>query len=158
MSQKERIGMRDLTYSQWHRTDSLRRYIPDAHSYYFQDVDGAEYMYHNKIIVPWLLYETGRDIGQKIKDSPVLPALSRKSGVKATTVLYKVSKNPNPHADHKTIIRGVREALDELESAGVSDIESFRVQECGSTRWKEMSPREYGLFLMRERMNFMQNL
>jgi hypothetical protein len=159
MAQKEKIGMRDLVYSQWHRAPSLGRFIPNAEHQYLSDLDGLEYLYKDKLVHPWFLYDIGRDMGQKEKNSPILPALSRKLGIRSAIVLYKYSTRLNPFADHTTIINGVKEALDELEKCGgIRDIESFRVQEVGKKNWVEMSPETYGLFLMRMKQNFIQSL
>jgi hypothetical protein len=159
MSSREKIGMRDLTYSQWHRPASLGRYTTHAKSQYYQDLDGVEYCYKYEKTHPYFIYELGRDVGQKSKSSPVLPSLAQKSGVKSATVLYKMAKSLNPYADHETIIKGVRDALDELEECGgIRDIESFRVQNIGSDKWIEMSPKEYSDLLVKTRFDFMRTM
>lgn len=90
MSQTERRGDRDLTYSQWHRTASMRRFLPfrDAHALAYVDVDCCEYCARCR--APLALIETARDVGQDHKTATVLMRLAELAHIPGYVVLYRV--------------------------------------------------------------------
>lgn len=79
MARHERFGVRDLTYSAWHRTlDDDLTYI---------DLDGVEYC--SRCNEPLLLIEAARDVGQQWKATTVLVALAQRSNIRALLVFYR---------------------------------------------------------------------
>jgi hypothetical protein len=82
MGRWERTGIRDLTFSNWHRQihgDPLR----------MVDVDGLEFC--RKCKQPLALIETGLDYGQDSKWTGALAGLARRAGVPAFCLLYTKS-------------------------------------------------------------------
>jgi hypothetical protein len=77
--QYERTGIRDLTYSNWHR-----QFCPERVS--MIDVDGLEYC--RRCRMPLALIETALDYGQAIKPTSALEQLSLAANVPAFCVLY----------------------------------------------------------------------
>lgn len=90
MSQAERTGVRDLTYSRWHRVDSIGALVGygPAHRLGMIDVDCVEYC--RRCNQPLALVETARDVGQARKATVVLACLAQAAGVPAYTLLYRV--------------------------------------------------------------------
>jgi hypothetical protein len=88
MSMEERTGLRDLTYSQWHRPTSIARYVgqQQAATLGMIDVDGCEYC--RTCRQPLALIETALDRGQNIKPAWVTTALASRAGIPAYVVLY----------------------------------------------------------------------
>ena len=64
MSLKERYGKRDLTYSSWHRPESISRFLEKRYAYNldFIDLDAIEYCHFCK--EPLALIELAQDVGQ----------------------------------------------------------------------------------------------
>lgn len=119
MSQEERYGAREQTYSAWHRRNSTRRFagMESAQLLAMIDLDVALYLeYDDGTKEPLALVEVARDCGQRFKAASVTMALSRRTVpvVPAYAVLYLPAELPNP--------------ADPL----VPDIESFRVRRLGS--------------------------
>jgi len=83
MSQQERYGERDLTYSKWHRPPNL----PDDISYI--DIDSCEYC--DRCKEPLALVELAQDVGQPFKPTTVTVNLARKADRPAWLVLYTKS-------------------------------------------------------------------
>lgn len=84
MSRLERTGIRDLTFSNWHR-----QALPDrAHMI---DVDGLHFC--RRCRMPLALLETARDIGQATKATIVLERLAAVANIPAYCLLYSVSPN-----------------------------------------------------------------
>lgn len=127
MSDSERTGERDLTYSQWHRKDSIRRYLGHYEAWVcgLIDVDGCEYCRHCG--EPLALIET-QVSDRDPKAAPVMARLASMARIPA----YSVS-----------IVFGDQE-----------EIAFFRVQRLAPTRdaVKVMLPHEYArwLYEMRE--------
>lgn len=92
MSQDERWGKRDLTYSRWHRSPNL----PNDCTYC--DVDGMEYCAVCK--EPLVLVETAVDIRQDDKDTRPMERLAERANLPAWLVLYKKSDE----SDQATVI------------------------------------------------------
>lgn len=80
MSEKERYGTRDQTFSRWHRYPNLPRWCNAI------DIDFCEYCAFCG--TPLALIELAQDVGQDTKPTTVLANLSRLSGVPAYCILY----------------------------------------------------------------------
>lgn len=79
MSNIERYGKRDLTYSKWHRDQGrLLAYI---------DLDSVEYCQMCK--QPITLIELAQDVGQKHKPTTVMCNLARLANLPAYLTFYK---------------------------------------------------------------------
>jgi hypothetical protein len=102
MSQEERYGTRDRTYSAWHRRMSTRRFvgIERAQTLAMIDLDAALYVEcDDRDYEPLALIETARDIGQDVKVAIATKrlAMRTKPVVPAYTLLYTPSAVRNPH-------------------------------------------------------------
>ena len=86
----ERWGTRDLTYSRWHRPDSISRYIPydDAGRLDMIDLDAIEVCHDCR--QPLMLLELARDVGQPFKATTILRELALRSQVPAALCFYTV--------------------------------------------------------------------
>lgn len=143
MTQEERFGTRDQSYSAWHRRRSIRRFvgIHCAQTLAMIDLDACPYIeYDDDSKEPLALIEVAIDTGQGWKNHTVTKNLARmctERTLPAYVVLYKKSAQDNP-ADHEQ-----------------KDIESFRVMriwpdpEC---KWRELTPSQWAreLFEMRK--------
>lgn len=70
MSQEERYGARDMSYSAWHRRNSTRRFIGIEYAQLLAmiDVDVSLYVeYDDKTKMPLALIEIAIDVGQESK-------------------------------------------------------------------------------------------
>lgn len=119
MSQNERYGTRDLTYSRWHRRNSTERFLgwERATHLTYIDLDGIEYCWICR--EPLVLKELAQDVGQSRKATTVMRKLAQKAGIPAILVFYATNE--------------------------IGDIERFRVRTV-SPRWGEervMTPQEY---------------
>lgn len=139
MSQEERYGTRDQSYSAWHRSKSTERFVSaeQARKLAMIDLDACPYIeYGDGNKEPIALIETARDIGQPIKPATVTQKLAIRAQLPAYTVLYTCSAHPNP-ADPTCL-----------------DIASFRVQRLWpepSRLWEIYAPQEWAIFLLRLR-------
>lgn len=138
MSQEERFGTRDRTYSAWHRRNSTRRFvgIERAQTLAMIDLDAALYVeYDDAEKEPLALVETAMDRGQTFKSAAVTRNLARKAGIPAFVLLYTPSGDSNPADD------------------SWSDIATFRVRRIwrNATDWKRLSPQEWAEFLVKLR-------
>lgn len=90
MSDVEKYGTRDLTYSHWHRVSSTGRFLSDFEAWGLGmiDIDDVEYCRHCS--EPLACIETAVDIGQASKCGKVTSRLAEKAGLPAYTVLYRV--------------------------------------------------------------------
>lgn len=127
MSQEERFGTRDRTYSAWHRRMSTRRFvgIEKAQTLAMIDLDAALYVeYDDSTKEPIALVETARDCGQTYKCAAVTRNLAKRAGIEAFVVLYTPSRTQNP-ADSEW-----------------PDISEFRVMQLHpvASDWKTLSP------------------
>ena len=96
---QELFGYRSLAYSNWHRTDSLARYLPadQAHRLSMIDLDACVYIeYSMETRVPLVLIETARDVGQKYKSGTVVSQLAKRAGLPAYALLYRLAETTNP--------------------------------------------------------------
>ncbi|MBF0400254.1 MAG: hypothetical protein HQL90_05755 [Magnetococcales bacterium] len=137
MSQEERFGTRDRTYSAWHRRHSTRRYVglEAAQSLAMIDVDVSLYVeYDDGTKEPLALIETAIDRGQEFKTATVTKRLAMRSVplLPAYVALYTQATWPNP-AD-----------------PAWPDIYSFRVRRIWPepvTPWEIISPQEWAIRL-----------
>jgi len=86
VSSRERTGRRDLTYSGWHRPESIRRYGLTARQVYEMamiDVDACEYCPHCR--EPLALIET-QVSDRDPKLAPVMARLATMAGIPAYSV------------------------------------------------------------------------
>lgn len=99
MSQEERWGTRDRTYSAWHRRMSTRRYVglERAQLLSMIDLDVSLYVeYDDGTREPLALVETARDVGQSFKPANVTTRLAQRAGLPCYLVLYSCSEDANP--------------------------------------------------------------
>lgn len=80
MTREEITGVRDLTYSGWHRT------LADHITYI--DIDACEYC--QKCREPLILIELAKDYGQSNKATTVLRKLALKANISAYLIYYKM--------------------------------------------------------------------
>jgi len=132
MTQEERFGTRDRSYSAWHRRNSTRRFvgIEDAQLLAMIDLDASLYVeYDDGDKEPLALIETAQDVGQTFKTATVTYRLAVMAGLPCYVVLYTLADTPNP-ADQKW-----------------RDIAMFRVKRLNppqsSTRWHTVSPERW---------------
>lgn len=126
MSLHERTGARDLTYSRWHRPDSIGRYIDRraASQLTMIDIDAVEVCAHCRR--PIALIETKHSAAQVIAATFTV-ALAQMAGIRAYLVRYRTDDT--------------------------DDIVGFRVQQLepfceDSVDW---TPQQYADFLVRLR-------
>lgn len=99
MTQEERFGTRDRSYSAWHRRNSTRRFvgIEDAQLLAMIDLDASLYVeYDDGDKEPLALIETARDIGQTFKTETVTLRLAQMAQLPCYVVLYTLADTPNP--------------------------------------------------------------
>lgn len=128
----ERTGSRALTYSAWHRQESMRRYtsLREAAALGMIDVDAVEYRADDHY-EPVALIEIAHDTGKTFKPAHVTARLADMAGIPAYVVFYTPSNHPNPAARF-----------------GEPDIEQFRVAKADDqTQWQVLTPSEYVAFL-----------
>lgn len=130
MTQEERYGTRDLTYSAWHRQHSTKRFLGLERANLLHMIDGDAIEYDANSKRPLAIFETARNIGQ-FKSTTVTANIGRLAGIRAYVTLYTLADEPNP-ANEK-----------------FQDIASFRVRRLvpSSTDWRTMTPQEYANFL-----------
>jgi hypothetical protein len=139
MSQEERYGSRDLSYSAWHRVRSICRYVglEAAQSLTMIDQDVTLFLeVESATREPLALIEVAIDVGQSRKPASSTARLAARSGLPAFCVLYRHCSQPNP-ADK-------REA----------DIDRFRVRRIWpfpEHEWRELTPVEWAQGLLQIR-------
>lgn len=92
MSDKERYGKRDLTYSNWHRVDSTKRFLDDFSAWRLGMVDIDDCEYCRFCYEPLALIEVAMDIGQYYKPMMVTSNLARRADLPAYLVFYVKSE------------------------------------------------------------------
>lgn len=131
MSDDERYGTRDLTYSNWHRIHSIKRFLgePAARRITMIDLDGLEYCNVCREVVG--VIEVARDIGQSFKATVVTANLARRLGVPGLLVFYTPSN--------------------EQAVGGHPDIATFRVQVIAPLKSPEhsLAPAQFAQWLLR---------
>lgn len=131
MSQEERYGTRDRTYSAWHRRMSTRRFvgIEVAQTLAMIDLDASLYVeYDDGTKEPLALIEAAADVGQRYKSATVTKKLAQRANLRAYVLLYATADTPNP-ADPNW-----------------PDISAFRVQRIWpepTTTWRRFTPQEW---------------
>ena len=113
MPQTERTGTRDLTYSAWHRANSISRFVSEeeAKALTLIDLDHVMWMEcEDGSFEPIALIELARDVGQTFKTAEATRRLARRCHptLPAYTVLYRVSMEANPRAPEHPDIVGFR--------------------------------------------------
>lgn len=111
MSDLERYGVRDLTYSQWHREASMSRFLAPsiAHELAMIDLDAIEYC--RRCSKPLLLVELAKDVGQSFKATTVLRQLAALSGLRAVLVFWAPEASDVGHFRVKSVHPYVGEEL-----------------------------------------------
>ena len=139
MSQQERFGTRDRSYSAWHRMMSTMRFVGRDSAKLLSMIDADVSFYiemEDGTWEPLALMETALDVGQDQKSGTCIKNLARRAGIPAILVLYKLSTDDNP-ADKK-----------------FKDIASFRVKRLWpehDNKWESMSPSEWAAWLVKLR-------
>lgn len=137
--QDERFGVRDLAYSAWHRTASIKRFIgwEQAQLLSMCDADSVlwlEYAHHGK--EPLALIEAAIDVGQVAKPATAITRLAKRARLPAYLVLYSRAQSTNP-ADQRW-----------------RDIRGFRVRRLwprAELGWRDLKPAEFAQALIRIR-------
>jgi len=96
--QEEMYGTRDLSFSAWHRRDSIKRFInyKDAEKLSMIDLDsGCWIEYENNFQEPIAIMEVAKDVG-KDKCARIVQRLAEKADIYGLRLLYKLSKEQNP--------------------------------------------------------------
>ena len=85
-----------IIFNEWHRQDSIKRFITDedARALTAMDIDLIEYDFPTGKTV--LLHEVAMYVGQTGKQTHVLAELAKHRGITALCTLYTLSKNDNP--------------------------------------------------------------
>lgn len=139
MSQEERHGERDLSYSAWHRVRSIARFVgPEkAQSLKMVDQDVTLYLELDSTTrEPLALVEVAIDVGQNAKPASTMARLAARCNLPAYVALYKLSGQPNP-ADRRQF-----------------DIERFRVRRVWPApehQWRSLTPEEWANGLLQIR-------
>ncbi len=136
MAQEEKYGVRDLTYSAWHRRLSTARFvgIEKATLLHMIDIDAVPWTeYGDDMKMPLALIETAEDVGQAYKTATVTRNLASLASLPSLVVLYRKSQQPNPYyPDYQ-------------------DIEHFRVKRLTPQqewKWRDFSPEQYAWLLL----------
>lgn len=109
--QTEKLGLRDLSYSCWHRAASIRRYVgwERAQLLSMADADCVLFLeYDHGSKEPLALVETALDIGQSYKPATAIMRLAKRARIPAYLVLYAWAGQPNPSDSRFQDIRGFR--------------------------------------------------
>jgi hypothetical protein len=142
MPQNRKFTEIDLSYSAWHRMNSIKRFVSDKRAYELSmiDIDVCMWIEYNKYSkIPIALIETAQDIGQSFKGYQVTQNLAQMAGIPALLCLYKLSDKPNPVNKQDESWR---------------DIESFRVMRLTpdfTGKWVILTPKQYAEMLIRMR-------
>lgn len=134
--QQERYAVRDISYSAWHRTRSISRYVglERAQSLCMVDVDTVLYLEVDAALrEPLALVEVAQDVGQVEKPASAMARLAAKAGIAAYVALYRIGDKPNP-ADPMA-----------------HDITGFRVKRLWPSQevqWRTLTPMEWAKALV----------
>ena len=140
MPQEERMGFRDLTYSRWHRLDSIKRFLNEeqAQLLWMIDLDASPWVeWDDGIKEPMALIETARASSNGLnKPFSIIQGLARRTrpNIPAYVVLYTASST-----------RWLGQTR---------DIDSFRVKRVWPNPrdvWETKTPSEYAQFLIKVR-------
>jgi len=139
MSQEERYGERDLSYSAWHRVRSIARFVGLERAQALKMVDQDAVLYlelDGATKEPLALIEVAIDVGQQSKPATTMARLAAKANLPAFTALYSLAKSANP-ADKRQL-----------------DIQRFRVRRVWPApehEWRELTPQEWAQGLLQIR-------
>lgn len=137
--QEEATGLRDRSYSAWHRRLSLRRFIglERAQLASMIDLDACLFCEFDSVSrEPLALIETAQDYGQGYKAASVTKRLAQRASVPAYVLLYHLGPVRNP-AD-----------------PAHWDIDKFRLKRLWPKpehSWRTLSPGEWALALLQIR-------
>lgn len=133
MSQEERFGTRDRTYSALGRFIGVDR----AQLVAMCDIDAALWLEHDDLTKePLALIETARDVGQPFKSGTVLMRLAKRARLPAYVCMYRVCDRKNPG------------------DAACQDVASFRVRRVypkPEIGWRELTPAQWANGLLKIR-------
>lgn len=136
---EEHYGTRDLSYSAWHRADSIRRFVGWEHAQLLSMVDADAVLfleYHERTKEPLALIEAAMDVGQDRKPATAIARLAKRARIPAYLVLYRRSTEPNP-ADPRML-----------------DVSGFRIKRLyprADKAWRSVPPDEWASALLRIR-------
>lgn len=137
--QQEKWGVRDLSYSAWHRAGSIGRFLgfEEARGMTLVDLDGVLFVEYRPFSHrPLMLVEAAIDVGQDWKPVRVLEALAVRANLPAYVLLYRRAAAMNP------------------SDPRFQDIDRFRVRRVypmSEPDWSEMTPQEWAERLVRIR-------
>jgi hypothetical protein len=139
VSQQERFGVRDLSYSAWHRVGSIQRFVGWEAAQLLSMVDAdcllfLEYAAGDK--APVALAEVGCDVGQDFKPATAILQLARRAKIPAYLLLYERAAAANP-ADPRW-----------------PDLAGFRVKRLWPRTergWRRLTPGEWAVALLQIR-------
>jgi hypothetical protein len=132
----ERTGIRDLSYSAWHRVRSIARFVgvEQAQSLSMVDADVVLFLEVDpRSRSPLALIEVAIDVEQTEKPASSTARLAALAGLPAFTVLYRRSVRLNP-ADRREL-----------------DIDRFRVRRLWPSpehSWRTLSPEDWAKALV----------
>lgn len=139
MSQEERTGIRDLSYSAWHRVRSIARFVGIERAQTLSMIDADVVLFlevDHKTRNPLALIEVAVDVGQQKKPASSTARLAALCNLPAFVVLYRLAKSANP-AD-----------------SGEFDIDAFRVQRLWpfpEHDWRLLTPAQWAQGLLQVR-------
>jgi len=147
MSEKERYGTRDLTYSDWHRTHSTKRFLGARQAFRLGAIDIDDCEYDRETNEPLALIEVARDVGQSYKPAHVMARLAQRAGLPAWVALF--AREPCALMAVPCVMCGGSGQVQKF------DISGFRVAPAHRQEWQHMDPAVYARWLlsMREDSN-----
>jgi len=116
MSDEERYGERDLTYSNWHRVRSIGRFVGRDMAELLTMIDIDDFEYCKFCGDPLAAIETARDVGQSNKTYRVVQKVARGLDILGLLVYYKPSERMIPGRTEHGVTRLM------------PDIDWFRIQ------------------------------
>lgn len=131
MSDRERYGTRCSAYSNWHRIDSIQRFVGPAMARHLTMIDVDSLEYCSSCRKPVAVIETARDVGQAAKPSLVTLRLAQAANVPGFTLLYTLASRR--FGEHP-------------------DIERFRVKVIApieDREWRFLSPEAWARWIVR---------
>jgi hypothetical protein len=147
MTQEEKYGTRDRSYSAWHRRNSTKRFVgmEDAQLLAMIDLDASLYVeYDDGTKEPLALIETARDVGQAHKTATVTLNLARRADLPCFCVLYTLSDSACPGDNRWNDISQFR--VKRLHPLTVAEVEKKTYPE-----WEVLSPDEWAKRLLKMR-------
>ena len=86
----------DFTYHEWHRTASIKRYLPEKEAYDLAmfDVDAVEVC--RSCGEPLAIFELTRWLGSDAKATKYLRRVAKMANIPGVLVYYEASAEPNP--------------------------------------------------------------